>query len=47
MAGHQNKAMSKREHFEDREKKIQKRIDKITKVYNKGRVGTQIDEDVV
>ncbi len=46
MAGHQNKCHAKREAFEEKEKKFQKRIDKLSKVYGKGRVGSEIDEDV-
>jgi hypothetical protein len=46
MAAHQAKCNAKREAFEEREKKFQKRVDKISKVYSKGRLGSEIDEDV-
>ena len=46
MAGYQSKAIAKREIFEQKEKKFQKRIQKISKVYGKGRLGSEIDEDV-
>jgi hypothetical protein len=46
MATHQGKSIAKRDNFEEKEKKFQKRLEKISKVYGKGRVGNEIDEDV-
>jgi hypothetical protein len=42
MGSHQSKTTSKRDIFEEKEKKIIKRIDKITKLYNRGRIGTEV-----
>lgn len=43
VASHQAKATAKRDNFEEKEKKFQKRIEKISKVYGKGRIGNEID----
>lgn len=40
MASHQAKAIAKRDNFEEKEKKFQKRVEKISKVYGKGRTGS-------
>ncbi len=46
MASHQAKLNAKRDNFEEKEKKFQKRIEKVSKVYGKGRLGSEINEDV-